>query len=543
MSQASFTRRQVMRSVGLGVFAAAATGVLANCSSGNGPSQAISNGNATLPKYIPLTITTPDLPPIDPTGVTGYFKFPKAFDSVSGDILTSGKPISILTNVSRAPYLPRDRNPIQQMVEARLGGQVNFVQISDSDYLSRFNTTIAGGKLPDVMNFTPVANYPSLFEKKFTDLTPFIGGDKIKDYPNLAAIPTVMWEACTVGNKIYGLPQGRGGTSGLGTYHKDLFDKAGAYPTNAEEFAAILKELTSPKSKVWGLVSNQGSSYNLRTYLQLFGAPYNWRKEADGSLVKDLETDQFRRAVEFAAKLYAAGVYHPNSNGPFRQMTAIFENGEAVVSGDTITSLPQSIENRKKLKPTADPQALTAFEAVAGTKPMVYLDALTREYSLISKASDDRVREILRLANYTAAPLGSSENVMMKYGKDGQTFDFDKDGGPVKREDMSTVGAPWGALCAGSMAIYDAKNADAVRAQYNGTKNLAPYFVADPVSGAYSPTDGSKGASLGQGITDTCTSIIAGRLPMSAFDAAVKKWKADGGDKMREEYQTALAEG
>lgn len=34
--------------------------------------------------------------------------------------------------------------------------------------------------------------------------------------------------------------------------------------------------------------------------------------------------------------------------------------------------------------------------------------------------------------------------------------------------------------------------------------------------------------------------MIAGRKPISAFDAAVKKWAKDGGDKIRGEYEQAL---
>jgi len=540
MSSTSFTRRSMLRTAGLGIVATAAAGIFTGCSSADSNASLIANGAAKLPAYKPLTTTAPDLPPIQPTGLSGYFHFPKPFTSVEGKILTSGKPVSILSRVSNAPYLPRERNPIQQWVEDRVGGQVNYLQINDSDYAARFNTTIAGGNLPDVMNFVQVSNYPALFEKRFTDLTPFLAGDKIADYPNLAAIPTAMWKACTVGDKIYGLPLGRGGTSGLGTYHKEMFDAVGAYPSTADEFAQILQEATRPKSNVWGAVSSQGSAYNLRTYLQLFGAPFNWERKADGSLVKDLETDAYKQAVEFAAKLFAAGVYHPNSNGPFRQVAAIFDNGQAAVSGDTITSLPQSIEIGSKINPGTNPQALAAFSANPESKPVAYLDALTNSYSLVSKASEDRVREILRLANFTAAPLGSLENVLMKYGKVGNTFDFDKNGGPVKRDQFSTTGAPWGSLCQGSMSTYSAQYPEEVKAVYNGTKQLAPYFISDPTAGTYSPTDGSMGATLAQSFTDTCTSIIAGREPMSAFDDAVNKWRTGGGDKSRDEFQKAL---
>ena len=42
-------------------------------------------------------------------------------------------------------------------------------------------------------------------DAKMQDLTPFLSGDAIKDYPNLAAHPTGVWRTTVYSNKIYGV--------------------------------------------------------------------------------------------------------------------------------------------------------------------------------------------------------------------------------------------------------------------------------------------------------------------------------------------------
>ena len=41
--------------------------------------------------------------------------------------------------------------------------------------------------------------------------------------------------------------------------------------------------------------------------------PNNWKLDAGGKLIKDVETEEFKAAVGFARDLWAAGVWHPNS--------------------------------------------------------------------------------------------------------------------------------------------------------------------------------------------------------------------------------------
>src|SRR5699024_4739909 len=124
----------------------------------------------------------------------------------------------------------------------KLGGAVDMILITESDYLQRFNTTIAGGDIPDLMFFQPIAGYNELLNAAFEDLTPHLAGDAISAYPNLAAIPSAIWEATAKGGRLYGLPIPRNGMQGLGNYHAEMVADAGGYPTSVEEYFAVLKD-------------------------------------------------------------------------------------------------------------------------------------------------------------------------------------------------------------------------------------------------------------------------------------------------------------
>ena len=538
-----FGRRTFLSRTGLAAagFGALAGGVTLSGCSEDAQQTAIASKKAPLPAYVPQAKSHPDLPAIAPTGTCGYKRYPtERFSTVSEKPLASGTTITAVVPISAAPPVQGDRNVIKKLAEKKLGGTVRFTAITESDYGQRFNTTIAGGDLPDVMFFQRVASYADLLQAKFADLTEHLAGDAIKDYPNLANIPSAIWEATAVGDKLFGLPLPRNGTQGLGLYHKEMFDKVGGYPKTADEFLDYLKELTRPDQKRWGMVSHQGTGYNLSTFTQMFGAPLNWRKESDGSLIAAVATDEYRAAVDFARKCFASGVYHPNSNGPNAQVKAIFNNGQAAVNGDTVTALLGAVTGQAGINPKFDPQALAPISHDGSSDPVVYMDFLSKQFVVLKKASGDKIKQILRLANFLAAPLGSDEELLLSSGVEGKTFTFDDHGQPQLMKGFDNQGAPWGTIAAGPMEFFDAEVPATVVARYNGTKILSPALIKDPTATYYSATQASKGATLNQKLGDVCTSVIAGRSPMADFDKAVKAWKSGGGDKIKEELETAM---
>ena len=136
------------------------------------------------------------------------------------------------------------------------------------DYVvQKYATTIAGNELPDLLeapgNLAP--NFPALLEKRFTNLTEHLSGDAIKDYPNLANVPTRTWKSTVFNGGTTAIPIPRGAIGGYNFIRQDLFEAAGLSPEpkGYDELLETSKVLTDPKKRRWayGLYTNRASCW------------------------------------------------------------------------------------------------------------------------------------------------------------------------------------------------------------------------------------------------------------------------------------------
>jgi putative aldouronate transport system substrate-binding protein len=65
--------------------------------------------------------------------------------------------------------------------------------------------------------------------------------------------------------------------------------------------------------------------------------------------------------------------------------------------------------------------------------------------------------------------------------------------------------------------------------------------IQDPTLSLYSPSFANVNAILQQGINDGISDIVQGRRPVSDLDQVISDWRTKGGDKIRGEFQDALA--
>jgi hypothetical protein len=130
----------------------------------------------------------------------------------------AGSTINVFSNAYNPPSTPLEQNVAWQEVNRQLNANVQFTIVAPADYPAKISTTMAGDDLPDVMllpgglNVTiaqsGTANLPQFLQSKCADLTPYLSGDAVKDYPLLAAIPTFAWQnaGCAFGGHLYMLP-------------------------------------------------------------------------------------------------------------------------------------------------------------------------------------------------------------------------------------------------------------------------------------------------------------------------------------------------
>ncbi len=304
--------------------AAASSATSASTSAAPAASKPAAGGAAKLPTYMPIKGgPTPDLPG-SPDGVVapGFTAWPKQTYKSVPNPFGDGSDVSIFTNVGAQPPTALDQNAALKAINKDMGVNLKFVITSFADLPVKFATTIAGNDLPDMMTTLirgDINLVPDLFESKAADLTPYLSGDAIKDYPNLANLPTRSWMPMFYNGKIFGVPQPLSQFFWWPWVHQELLDQAKiSQPKTAADFKQMLVAFTKPP-QMYGTASQGGYNYafDLNTgngwYPSLFGAPNSWAVDSSGKFTSSFETDQYKAALAYTTDLFKAGVFHPDT--------------------------------------------------------------------------------------------------------------------------------------------------------------------------------------------------------------------------------------
>jgi putative aldouronate transport system substrate-binding protein len=521
-----------------------------------------------LPTYQPpANAPAPDYPgSADGAVMPGYLNFPKTpFQSVKqapGD----GSEVSIFLNISGGPPPPMDQNPPWQAWNKALNATLNFQFYPFADLAPRFATLIAGNDLPDIISTLvrqDIPLTPELFNAKAQDLTPFVSGDAIKDYPNLAALPTRAWKGMVFDGKIWGVPTptAQGQFFWWPLIHQELVDAAGTtQPKTTDDYKKLVVELTKPQQNQYGVVSQGGYQYSwdMNTgngfYPSMFGAPNLWAVDSSGKFTHTWETDGYKQALAYTTDLFKAGIFHPNS--PNLNVVTAGQAFEARQGAIVVTGLNPAFWDirgtaAEGLQPPANVNLLTP-PAAPGAKPQYYNGRAAFGMAFLKKAPEARIKMLLRVLDYIAAPFGSQEYLLIEYGVQGRDWDPDANNNPILNKTgqadfaAASVGAgsfldPRSALVGRYLVLYSAADPTFAKRIQDYQKILAPISTEDASLGLYSATQASSGVQLIQPFGDGITDIVAGRRPLSDLDGLVSTWRSSGGDKIRQEYQASYA--
>ena len=553
-SSTPINRRALFRmgaGVGLGL---AAAPLLAACGDGGTTAKAEAKSASLLPDTAIRNIgLRPDLQGTAAGVPQGFFSYPaKPPRATKATPLKGAKPISATMETFSPPPPARGKNAAWQEIEKLLGGRVDVTAVPADDYTTKFSTMVASDSLPDLFMYPEsggVDNKAAFLQATCADLTPYLAGSKVKDYPNLAAIPKAAWQSAIFGGKLYGIPIARSGTGGAGFYRHDLFAEVGVTSldqiTGLDRFVELCKELTRPKKDQYAIIAGATTMLAMSA-----GAPSAWRlDEKAGKFVLDLETPEYRKAVETARLLYKEGCYYPGtlqmSGAQKAQYTDMFKNGKGAYVYDGMpTYLAPGvgyIATMKAIDPTYDPRPFVPV----GKDAVTWMVNVQLQNTHVKKASGDRVKQILALADFAASPFGSQEYTLINYGVEGKDFTRDAKGNPaLTKQGTQDVTVPWKFMASGVPAIFSADSEQGVRHVHDAFTKMIPMMVPDPTLQYSSPTWDSKGTgSLYTLKQDALKDIIAGRKPMSAYDQLIKDYLAKGGEKARGEFEEAFQKG
>jgi putative aldouronate transport system substrate-binding protein len=502
----------------------------------------------TLPAYVPVTGPKPDLPGTADIEA-GYFSFPKEFFKSVKQAPGRGNDVTIMTWTTGGPVVPFEENSHWQAINNAMGANIKLVFVSNADYRPKFASTLAGGDLPDSMYVprnTPVVQLPTFLKSACADLTPFLGGDGIKEYPNLANIPTDAWRSVVFNRAIFGVPVTFSPVGSVHWVHQELVDGISAtLPRTADEYKRLLVELTRPEVGQYGLASYSGQAYgaNNEVFSAMFGAPNVWAADASGKLTSQFETEQFKAAVAYVKDLVTAGTYHPNS--PTYSVPAIRTDFSARrhvfgLHGWSAASV-QFWEAGLKLNPPTKLRIVPPF-AHDGGQARYFTGPASFGFSILKNGSPDRIREMLRLMDYFAAPFGSEEHLLLHYGVKDVHFTLDDNGNPnLTQKGQTELSTVWNYIAAPPPVLYNPNSPrEYATMMQTGEKAMLSVGVDDPALYLYSEMAASQAVLLTQKVLEGLNEIVANRQPLSSLDQLVRDWRTNGGDQMRREYEQAL---
>ena len=488
--------------------------------------------------------------PSRPDGVdAGYFRFPRPLFKSVKEPPGKGEDVTLMTNIIQGAVVALDQNSAWQAVNKDMGLTVRQRLYGSGDYRNGLNTTIAGGNLPDTIYNSPqkyIPNLPSFLQSQCADLTPHLSGDAVKDYPNLAHIPTPCWAETVVNGAIYAVPVPRAPFLNAFLVRQDLVDQAQlSPPKSADDFKRFLLALTNAQQNHFGLAASTAFGLGSQApLLMIFGAPNNWRLDSSAKLVKDFETEEYRATVSYARELWAAGVWHPDTrslNGT--TLSTALRGDQLAVASHSFGALIAQWPLLAAQNPAARLRVIHPFSADGKTKPIYHTGPSNFGMSFVKKGSPERVKLLLRVLNYIASPFGSQEWGLLNYGVEGVHFNFDDAGVPVlsdkgKAEVLST----WKYITNAPQVLYDPNRSQeyATNTQED-EKAMADVGISDPTLGFYSTTYSAQQALLDQAMSDGVADIIVGRSQLSDLDRLVSDWRSNGGEKSRGEYQEAIA--
>ncbi|MFI9106343.1 extracellular solute-binding protein [Streptomyces fildesensis] len=542
MSSSSYSRRTLLRSIAAGGAALAVPSVLTACSSASGGHDVSNAGKklAAWPTHLPFQGPAPDLPGSADGVQAGFTSYPKNLVRAVAAKPGDGSTIKVLTITYGTPPKAAAQNTFWTAVNEALGVKIEYTVVPDSDYPNKMATLMAGDDLPDIINIGGGYVLPreaEFVQSKCADLSEFLSGDAVKQYPNLANIPTYAWQDMgRIGGRIFGVPVERSKPGNQLWINRNVFAGAGMKDGwTADDFLAVAKGAT--KGRSYALGASQQSVFGLNVHAMAFGAPYEWRVEG-GAFTDAYATPEFRASIEYMAKLRAAGVFEPNATATSQvDLKTQFYNGTVGSMTDGFGAL---ISNVQGIKGKFDLDVALPYDASGsgGGKPAIQQARNIFGYTVLKKASKDRIKLMLRVLDYLASPFGSKEYELLHFGIEGTHFTRGADGSP-KLNDLGLLegntNLPFKYLCDAPQVLFIPGQPEAARINHAWQVKAVPMMVRNPRFGLQSATLSRVGANIDQYLRDSVMSIVAGRKPIGEWDAVVKKMRNDGRAKMADE--------
>lgn len=538
LSSTLTTRRSLLAgSAGL-----AGAALLAGCGPTGGTTPPRGNGESPaavqLPKYVPYGAVAPDIPAPNEYCLPGYLKYPSPAKAAIPEKPGDGtQTITGFTNTSISVAPPMEKNNWWTNLNQQMGVTLSLTWVKGAEFLAKVQTMIASGDLPDVMLVPSLPRLDQVLTSKFLDITPYVAGDAITDYPMLANFSTLSWQNTVYNGSIFGISRPVTPITPRLEARTDTMDQLGVKPefSNGEEFLGLCREITDRKAGRFAMC--QPTAFFFRS---MFDLPNEWEK-TDQGFRHEIESPRFVDYLTFVAAMWKEGLFHPESFQNQSRMQ-LFQKPAFLlyeVGGAGFTrAMPLYRPGAPTL--TVKPVAPPLVEG-GGNGPTRILSKGGSLFALRKGLEPDKVKLILRTLNYCAAPFGTKEFLTVQYGKEGYNYDLDSAGQPIARKSGANEIFPITLFPGNPPFNYAPGFNEVVEAECAYEAEVSKKVVLDASTGLFSAAAIDKDSGLTKQINIAIGDIIQGRKPVSDWAQVVKDWAARGGDEIRKEYEEAAA--
>jgi putative aldouronate transport system substrate-binding protein len=260
----------------------------------------------------------------------------------------------------------------------------------------------------------------------------------------------------------------------------------------------------------------------------VFRAPNVWAQKSDGSLVRDIETEEYTAAVGFLRDIWAEGLVWSDAPVAARSRPD-FAAGRFALSVEGFgNSWNDFWRQGLEQHPPQHFNIIKPFAASTSTKPVSYLSGGYISTNVMPKTSPERIKELLHVVDWLAAPFGSQEDLLLSYGLAGTDHTIDSNGDPKLTPDGNHRAGyvPWRYTSQHPYATYQADLPGYTRRVFDVDQLLVSEGVQNAALGYYSKTEyDADGGTANQSFPDALNDVILGCRPMSDYDRLVADWR------------------
>jgi putative aldouronate transport system substrate-binding protein len=266
----------------------------------------------------------------------------------------------------------------------------------------------------------------------------------------------------------------------------------------------------------------------------------------DGKVISGFDTPEHEAALEFAYKLAKSGYVHPDGlAGKDADANTRFYGGKALIGhgGSGGWNLQDSVDGRAA-NPNYRRAAFKLFSHDGSTPTIALGNSASVVSYLNKKLSKEQIEECLAIANYLAAPYGSKEYTLVKFGVEGTHWTMQA-GGPA----LTTQGTKESAFdtyqfLAWSRSLVSNPGRDDISKDFHAWGVDAVQHAFKPPFWNFNVSTPTRFSSISTAtaVNDVLKQVTFGKQTVADFKTAAANWKKSGGQKLIDWYQKEVVD-